>query len=47
MSVAFFLGLATTMTLLGASATALGSLLLQYLDQVTLFGGAWSSSCSA
>ena len=40
MSVTFFLGLATTMTLLGASATALGSLLLQYLDQVTLFGGA-------
>ena len=39
MSVTFFLGLATTMTLLGASATALGSLLLQYLQQVTLIGG--------
>ncbi|MAG36849.1 MAG: cytochrome C biogenesis protein [Dehalococcoidia bacterium] len=39
MSVAFFLGLATTITLLGASATALGGLLLQYLQQVTVIGG--------
>lgn len=39
MSVAFFLGLATTLTLLGAAATALASLLFQYLDQLTFWGG--------
>ena len=38
-SVAFFLGLATTLSLLGASATALGQLLFQHLDRVTLVGG--------
>ncbi len=39
MTVAFFLGLATTITLLGASATALSLLLLQHLRQLTLIGG--------
>jgi len=39
MTVAFFLGLATTLTVLGASATALGSLLLDYLRELTLIGG--------
>ena len=38
-SVAFFLGLATTLSLLGAGATALGQLLFQHLDRVTLIGG--------
>ena len=38
-SVAFFLGLATTLSLLGASATALGQLLFQHLDRITLVGG--------
>ena len=38
-SVAFFLGLATTLSLLGAGATALGQLLFQHLDRVTLVGG--------
>jgi len=35
----FFLGLATTVTVLGASATALSLLLLQHLRQLTVFGG--------
>ena len=39
MSLAFFLGLATTMTLLGASATAVGGILLQYIRQLTVMGG--------
>jgi cytochrome c-type biogenesis protein len=39
MTVVFFLGLATTLTLLGASATALSLLLLQHLRQLTLIGG--------
>ena len=38
-SIAFFFGLATTMTLLGATATALGTLLNQYLPQITFVGG--------
>lgn len=39
MSVAFFLGLATTMTLVGASLTAVGSLVNQHLSTLTLWGG--------
>jgi cytochrome c-type biogenesis protein len=39
MTVAFFLGLATTLTVLGASATALGSLLLDNLRELTFIGG--------
>jgi len=39
MSVSFFIGLATTLTLLGASATAVSLLLLKNLDQITLLGG--------
>jgi cytochrome c-type biogenesis protein len=39
MTVAFFLGLATTLTVLGASATALSQLLFQYLRQISLLGG--------
>ncbi|MBL8045372.1 MAG: hypothetical protein JNL09_02470 [Anaerolineales bacterium] len=39
MTVAFFLGLATTITLLGATATALSNLLWNYLSQLTLIGG--------
>lgn len=39
MTVAFFLGLATTMTLLGASATLVSRLLLANLREVTLLGG--------
>jgi cytochrome c-type biogenesis protein len=38
-SVAFFLGLATTMTLLGASATALGGLIVQNRQAFTFWGG--------
>jgi cytochrome c-type biogenesis protein len=38
MTVAFFVGLATTITVLGASATALSLLLLQHLRQLTLIG---------
>jgi len=38
-TVAFFLGLATTLTVLGASATALSLLLLQNLRHLTLLGG--------
>jgi cytochrome c-type biogenesis protein len=38
-TVTFFLGLATTLTVLGASATALSLLLLQNLRQLTLLGG--------
>jgi cytochrome c-type biogenesis protein len=39
MSLAFFLGLATTMVVLGASFTALGSLLFPYRNVVTRIGG--------
>ena len=39
MTAAFFLGLASTITVLGASATALSLLLLQHLRQLTLIGG--------
>ncbi|MCG8351638.1 MAG: cytochrome c biogenesis CcdA family protein [Chloroflexales bacterium] len=39
MSISFFLGLATTMTLLGASATALSGLLFQNKDVLTFWGG--------
>jgi cytochrome c-type biogenesis protein len=39
MTVAFFLGLTTTLTVLGASATALSQLLFQYLRQITVMGG--------
>lgn len=39
MSVAFFLGLATTMVVLGASFTAIGALLFPYRDLVTRIGG--------
>jgi cytochrome c-type biogenesis protein len=39
MTVTFFLGLATTVTVLGASATALSLLLLQNLRYITLLGG--------
>ncbi|HEU5088846.1 MAG TPA: cytochrome c biogenesis protein CcdA, partial [Roseiflexaceae bacterium] len=38
-TVAFFLGLATTMVLLGASATALSKVLFRNLDTITLVGG--------
>lgn len=39
MTIAFFLGLATTMVLLGASATALSQLLFRNLEALTLVGG--------
>jgi len=39
MTVAFFLGLATTMTLLGATATSLSGLLFQNRKALTLWGG--------
>jgi cytochrome c-type biogenesis protein len=39
MTVAFFLGLATTMTLLGASATALGNLVGGNRQSLTFWGG--------
>lgn len=39
MSVAFFLGLATTLTLLGASATALSGLIFNNKDSLTFWGG--------
>jgi cytochrome c-type biogenesis protein len=39
MTVAFFLGLATTMVVLGASATALSRLLFRNLDLITQVGG--------
>jgi cytochrome c-type biogenesis protein len=38
-TVAFFLGLATTMVVLGASATALSQLLFSNLREITLIGG--------
>ena len=39
MTIAFFLGLATTMVLLGATATALSQLLFQNFQTLTLVGG--------
>jgi cytochrome c-type biogenesis protein len=39
MTVAFFLGLATTMVVLGATATALTQALFRNLDTITLIGG--------
>ena len=39
MSVTFFLGLATTMVVLGASFTALGQIIFPYRDTVTRVGG--------
>lgn len=39
MGLAFFLGLATTFTLLGGSATLLGSLLREYRSTIITFGG--------
>jgi cytochrome c-type biogenesis protein len=39
MTIAFFLGLATTMVVLGASATALSKVLFRNLDTITLVGG--------
>lgn len=38
-TIAFFLGLATTMTILGASATALSGLVFQNKDALTFWGG--------
>jgi cytochrome c-type biogenesis protein len=38
-TVAFFLGVATTMTLLGATATAISQLLFDHRDTLTLVGG--------
>lgn len=39
MTVAFFLGLATTMVVLGATATAISRVLFAYLPTITLIGG--------
>lgn len=39
MTIAFFLGLATTVTLLGATATAVSALLFQNIQSLTLIGG--------
>jgi cytochrome c-type biogenesis protein len=39
MTFAFFLGLATAMVLLGATASALSQLLFEHLDRMTLIGG--------
>lgn len=39
MTVAFFLGLATTMTIMGASATAFSQLFSSYTHYITLIGG--------
>jgi cytochrome c-type biogenesis protein len=39
MSIAFFLGLATTMVVLGASITALGALIFPYRDTIARLGG--------
>ncbi len=39
MTAAFFLGLATTMVMLGASATALSQVLFRNLSTITLIGG--------
>lgn len=39
MTVAFFLGLATTMTIMGATATAFSQLLSPYTHYITLIGG--------
>ncbi len=39
MTIAFFLGLATTVTLLGATATAISAVLFQNIQSLTLIGG--------
>ncbi len=39
LTITFFLGLATTLTLFGASATALSRLLFQHLERLTMIGG--------
>ncbi|MBA3075776.1 MAG: cytochrome c biogenesis protein CcdA [Anaerolineae bacterium] len=39
MTIAFFLGLATTMTILGASITALGNLLVRNISLISIIGG--------
>jgi len=39
MTIAFFLGLATTMTILGASITALGNLLVRNISLISFIGG--------
>jgi cytochrome c-type biogenesis protein len=39
MTIAFFLGLATTMVILGASATAISSLFFAHRDSLTFWGG--------
>lgn len=39
MTVAFFLGLATTMTLVGASVTAIGSILVRNISTLSFIGG--------
>ena len=39
MTIAFFLGLATTMTILGASITALGNLLVRNISLISYIGG--------
>jgi cytochrome c-type biogenesis protein len=39
MTIAFFLGLATTMVILGASATAISSLFFSHRDSLTFWGG--------
>lgn len=39
MTLAFFLGLATTMTILGASITALGNLLVRNISLISIIGG--------
>jgi len=39
MTIAFFLGLATTVTLLGATATAISTVLFQNIQSLTLIGG--------
>lgn len=39
MTVAFFLGLATTLVLLGATATAISQLIFRFLPTITLIGG--------
>jgi len=38
-TIAFFLGLATTLTILGATATALSLLVFEHLQRITLIGG--------
>jgi cytochrome c-type biogenesis protein len=39
MTLAFFMGLATTMTILGASVSAIGSVLVRNISAITTIGG--------